>query len=386
MTTRKPGSRGRRGTGTMRQRKDGRWEARIWVRGPGGSWARRSYVGSNKEDVGRRLRAALAQRDGGNLPAASRRLTLGAFVADWLPGIEATVRPRTFVAYKQLVRDHILPTLGAVALVRLGPEHVQLLHARMLRSGSSPKTAANAGGLLHSVLETAVRYRYIPHNPAALVRPPRHARKEMKVLSADQVRHLVENAEAAGDPLAPLWALALGTGARQGELLGLRWGDLDAKRRTLHIQRSLIYVKGGRDVLAEPKTTASNRTIHVSPALVDRLVDHRKSEATAALLAGRSYDLANGFIFSRPNGSALSGNIVSKAWPRALRRAELPAVRFHDARHTVATILLQRGLSPRLVADLLGHSNISTTLGTYGHTTATQHEQAAAVLGEILEV
>lgn len=316
-------------------------------------------------------------------PAATRRLTLATFIADWLEGVEATVRPRTFISYVQLCRDHIVPVVGAVPLAKVGPEHVMRLHAAIRAKGRSVKTVANAGGVLHSILQTAVRYRYIPHNPASLVRPPHHSRKEMRVLTAAQSRELVEHAEAVNDPLAPLWALALGTGARQGELLGLRWVDLDVGKQLLHIRRSLIYVKGGGDHVAEPKTPRSSRTIHLAPSLVARLAAHRKSEAEAALASGRPYDLA-GFIFSRPDGRPLSGNIVGKAWPRALRRAGLPAVRFHDARHSVATQLLERGMSPRLVADLLGHSNIATTLGTYGHSTASQHELAAAIMGEIL--
>jgi len=376
--------RARRGTGNLYQRRDGRWEGRLWVRGPGGSWTRRSYVGADKEDVARRLRAALVQRDGGSLPAATGRTTLRDFIDSWLPGIESTVRPRTFVSYTQLLRDHIVPELGTVSLKKLGPQHVTRLHARMKDKGRSAKTIANASAVLHLALETAVSWRLIPYNPASLVHPPRRARPEMKVLTAQQARHMVDAADVRNDPLATLWALALGTGARQGELLALRWGDLDTDHGRLHIQRSLIYVKGELNVTAEPKTRSSSRTIHLSDGLVARLLTHRKAEAEAALRAGRSYDLA-GFIFSRADGMPLSNNIVSKAWRRAVVAAGLPPVRFHDARHSVATILLERGESARLVADLLGHSNVTTTLQTYAHSTPTQHQRAAAILGEILQ-
>jgi integrase len=220
-------------------------------------------------------------------------------------------------------------------------------------------------------------------NAASLVDLPRHARREMKTLNAEQARALIESSDAATDSLTALWALALGTGARQGELLGLMWSDLDARLGQLHIQRSLIYVKGGGDYLVEPKTRSSRRTIHLAPALVERLQAHRKASAEAALREGRPYDL-NGHIFQRVDGRPLSQNIVTKAWRAALLRAELPAVRFHDARHSAATILLERGMSARMVADLLGHANVTTTLNLYAHSTPTQHQQAAAILGEFL--
>jgi|SRR6266550_5863126 len=179
-------------------------------------------------------------------------------------------------------------------------------------------------------------------------------------------RALIESSDAATDSVMPLWALALGTGARQGELLGLLWSDLDTRLGQLHIQRSLIYVKGGGDLLVEPKTRSSRRTIHLAPALVERLQAHRKASAEAAFREGRSYNLS-GHIFQRVDGRPLSQNIVTKAWRAALLRAALPAVRFNDARHSAATILLERGMSARMVADLLGHSNVTTTLNLYAH-------------------
>jgi integrase len=378
-----PPARSRRGAGQLRRRSDGRWEARIWVRGRGGIWERRSYYGRTRDDVDRQLHAALVERADGTVPAATGKLTVGAFVATWLANKEVKVRPRTWISYRQLCRDHIVPVLGGIRLNKLGPDDVERLYASMLKKGSSPKTVRNAGGVLHSVLETAVKYRYLRANVAAVVELPRHSRPTINTLDERQVRTLVEAADAAGDPHATLWALALGTGARQGELLGLLWPDLDDRRGLLHIERSLIYVAGEGDHTAETKTKSSNRTIHIAPALVDRLLAYRAASAQSALREGRSYNLT-GPIFQRPDGRPLSQNIVVKKWHAALFRAGLPAVRFHDARHSVATILLQRGMSARAVADQLGHSNITTTLNVYAHSTPTQHEQAAAILGEFL--
>jgi integrase len=286
------------------------------------------------------------------------------------------------MAYRQLIRDHLAPALGHVTLARLRPEQVQGLHVAMLESGRSPKTISNAHGVLHAALQQAVRWRLIQTNVAGLVRPPRRPRPEMHVLSPEQVRQLLDGADEARDPHAVLWALALGTGLRQGELLGLAWPDLDLERGLLHVRRSLTHLPAG-DVLGEPKSASSRRSVRLGPGLVERLASHRRSGAEAALREGRSYDL-NGSVFRRTDGRPLSASIVLKAWHRALERAGLPMVRFHDARHSVATTLLARGLSARLVADVLGHANVSTTLAVYAHSTAAQHDQAAAILGEAL--
>ncbi len=379
MTTSK---RGRRGTGSLRQRNDGRWEARLWVRGPGGSWRQQTIRGKTREQTSSRLRQALVHRDGGTLPTTTGRLTTGAFLGEWITGIESTLRPRTAMAYRQVIRDHLVPGLGHVLLARLRPEQIQVLHASMLAKGRSAKTIANTHGVLHAALQQAVRWRLIPTNVAGLVRPPHRARPEMHVLSPEQVHALIEAADTAQDPHAVLWALALGTGLRQGELLGLAWPDADLEHGLLHVRRSLTHLPDG-DVLGEPKSASSRRSVRLGPALVDRLASHRGSGAEAALREGRSYDLA-GPVFRRADGRPLSASIVLKAWHHALERAGLPLVRFHDARHSVATTLLARGLSARLVADVLGHANVSTTLAVYAHSTAAQHDQAAAILGEAL--
>ena len=383
MTPAKSNKRARRGTGSVRQREDGRWEARLWVQGPGGIPRQRSIRASTRAQVEARLNAVIAKRNAGTLESsAGRGVTLGGFLEEWIIGIEPTLRPRTALAYRQAIRDHLTPALGRIPLTRLRPEQLQALHAAMLKLGRSPKTIANVHGVLHAALQQAVRWRLIPTNVAGLVRPPRRSRPEMHVLSPDQVRALLEAADSAADPLDSLWALALGTGLREGELLGLNWPDVDLKTGLLHVRRSLIHLPDG-DVLAEPKTASSRRSVRLGPALVDRLTSHRAEEAETALREGRSYDLT-GPVFRRADGRRLSASMVLKGWHQALTRADLPLIRFHDARHSVATTLLARGLSPRLVADVLGHSNVSTTLGVYAHTTAGQHEQAAAILGEVL--
>jgi len=370
------------GEGTIRSkpRADGRWEAR-YTADVDGVWKRRSVFGRTKAETSRKLRAALSARDAGANPTATKE-TVAGFLASWLKGAESTLRPRTAMAYRQVVRDHLIPGLGHVLLARLRPEQVQAMHAAMLTKGRSPKTIANTHGVLHAALQQAVRWRLIPANVAGLVRPPRRPRPEMHVLAPEQVRALLDAADAAQDQHAALWALALATGLRQGELLGLSWPDVELARGLLHVRRSLTHLPSG-DVFGEPKSASSRRSVRLGAGIVDRLARHRAKEAETALREGRSYDLA-GPVFRRADGRPLSASIVLKAWHRALERSGLPLLRFHDARHSVATTLLARGLSPRLVADVLGHANVSTTLAVYAHSTASQHDQAAAILGEAI--
>ena len=189
-------------------------------------------------------------------------------------------------------------------------------------------------------------------------------------------------ADAAADPYTALWALACGTGMRQGEILGLRWPDIDIDHARLTVKHSLIRLS--KEVrLVEPKTESSKRVVRLDPKLVARLVSHRKAEVESALESGRSYDLKS-YVFRRKDGQPVSAAMVLKAWHHALRRAELPIMPFHSARHSVATTLIARTGNPKMAADVLGHSDVATTLRMYAHTTPRQHEQAAAILGEAL--
>jgi integrase len=371
------------GEGSVRskRRSDGRWEARYTAM-VDGAWKRRSVFGRTREEVGKKLRDALKARDDGTTPTAGGKLTIGHFLDDWIVGVEATLKPRTAAGYRQLIRDHLKPALGGVVLARLRPEQVQKMYGDMLRRGSSPKTISNVAGVLHVSLQQALRWRLINSNVASLVHAPRREKPTYQVLNGAEVRQLLAAADGAADPLAPMWALALGTGMRQGEILGLRWAEVDVDRALLAVAHSLVHIKGAF-ILAEPKTASSRRMIHLSAPLVDRLASHRRGAAEAALASGRSYDLAS-FVFRRTDGRPLSGSIVLKAWHRALKRAGLPVMRFHDARHSVATTLMDRTRNARTVADVLGHADVSTTLRMYAHTTSTQHVEAAAILGEAL--
>src|SRR5206468_4712119 len=207
--------------------------------------------------------------------------------------------------------------------------------------GKTPKTVANVHRVMHRALNQAQRWRLATANVADLVDPPRQRRPEMKALSPEQARQVLKAAH--GDDLEALWVVALTTGLRQGELLALRWPDVDLDRGSLRVVASLIRIVGLEPQLAEPKSRRSRRQVELSAGAVDAL---RRRRADAPSI---------GFVFARPDGRPLSVTTTWKRWRRLLERAKVPAMPFHSARHSAASLLLSRGVHPKIVSEMLGH-------------------------------
>jgi integrase len=203
----------------------------------------------------------------------------------------------------------------------------------------------------------------------------------MRALTPEQARQVLSAAE--GDLLEAIYMLAITTGIRQGELLALRWPDIDLERGTVRVVATLEQRRGQEPVLAQPKTARSRRQVRIGSAAVEALRRHRAAAIETALAGGQPYDL-DGFVFRRLDGKPLSMSIVLKAWVRLNACAGVPRVRFHDLRHTAATLLLSRGVHPKIVSELLGHATIAITLDLYSHVTPTMQAEAAAVMDELL--
>lgn len=358
------------GEGSVRTkpRADGRWEGRYHIE-VGGLWKRMSVFGRTKAETAKKLRDALSARDAGAHPAPAKE-TVAIFLDSWLEGTQSSLRPRMFASYRQIVRDHLKPALGRVPLARLQPQQVNLLYAQLLQAGRAPKTVRNVHVTLHRALAQAHRWRLVTTNVADLVDPPRVSRPEMKALSPEQARQVLD--AARGDDLFALWTLALTTGLRQGELLALRWPDVDLDQRSLRVVASLIRVVGQEPQLAEPKSRRSRRQVELSAAAVDALRKHRTKAPSI------------GFVFARPDGRPLSVTTTWKRWRALLDRAKVPAMPFHSARHSAATLLLSRGVHPKIVSEMLGHSTVAITLDVYSHVTPAMHREAARVMDELL--
>jgi integrase len=370
------GKRRGHGEGSIFKRKDGRWAAAISL--PSG---RRKYLyAKTRQEVARKLTQALrAVQDG--IPLPPERQSLGSYLREWLESVGPSLRPRTWERYEQYVRLHIVPHLGRIALARLTPAHLQRLYAQKLEAGLSPTTVAHLHAVLHRALAQAERWGLVARNVAALVTPPRPARREMKALSPEEARRFLEAAQ--GERLHAFYVLALTTGMRLGELLALRWRDVDLERGVLQVRATLQRTRDGY-TFAEPKTERSRRQVVLSPLAAEALRAHRLRLLEERLRLGEAWE-DHDLVFPNEVGRPLDpANVTHRSFQRILRRAGLPHIRFHDLRHTTATLLLGQGVHPKVVADMLGHSTISITLDLYSHSTPALHRQAALALEALL--
>ncbi len=362
-------SRRANGEGSIYQRKtDGRWAGSI-SRGDG---SRKHFLGHTREEVARKLNAALAEMQKG-VPQVSTNQTLGQYLDYWLASVNGTVRVRTFESYDLNIR-RLKPLLGKMRMSMLNPPAVERAYGLLIASGLSKRSVVQAHTVLHTALKKAVKWGLLGVNPTEAVDVPRAERNEMKTLTEDEVRRLF--IATAGEPLHALWVLLGTTGLRIGEALGLKWEDIDLEAGRLTVKRALQRQHGNGLVLVEPKTAKSRRTVYFPEGTVDALKEHRRRQVECRLRIG-PYWQEHGLLFCREDGMPLDPSGQPAKLHLALRRAGLPRVRIHDLRHTAATLHLARGENPKVVQELLGHSNIATTMDIYSHVTPVMHEAAA---------
>jgi integrase len=367
------------GEGSIYRRKDGRWVGQYSVYTATGPKYRYLY-GKTRAAVAEKLTKAMADRNGGLIFDAGN-LTVGEYLDSWLSdSVRGTVRPSTFERHEGIIRLHIKPSLGRVGLKKLTPAHVRGLHREKLDTGLSPATVRKIHSTLHKALTQAVADGLIPRN-AADVKAPRPAPEEMQPLSEAEARAFLD--AARGDRFEPLYVLAISTGLRRGELLGLRWKDVDLERGTLRVGRALVR-EGGRYTLGETKTRRGRRQINLTPRTVNALRVHRKKQLEEKMRRADLYK-DHGLIFASGVGTLVHPeNMVKRSFKPLLERSGLPKIRFHDLRHTCATLLLGRGVHPKLVQELLGHATIAMTLDTYSHYLPSMGDQAAGAMGDAL--
>lgn len=315
------------------------------------------------------------------------RLTVAEYLERWLADYaKPNVAPKTFERYEGIVRNHLVPALGSVPLAKLQPLHIQEYYSRALQSGRrdrrpgnlSPTTVLHHHRLLREALGQAVRWQVIPRNPADAVEPPRPAAKELRVLTAEQVDRLLEVAK--GTPLSMAILLAVATGMRRGEILALRWQDVDLEAGTISVRRALEQTRAGLR-FKEPKTAGSRRVVVLPTFAVEVLRRHRVVQAEQRLRAGPAWE-DHDLVVTTPTGRPLVNNL-RRDFRTLLARAGLPPVRFHDLRHSHATWLLAQGVHPKIVSERLGHSQVGITLNIYSHVLPAMQREAAEKLDRL---
>ena len=369
-----------RNEGTIRKRADGRWEGRINLGWVDGKRVRKSVYAASREEAAQLLSEFSTQRDQG-LPVPHGHDTVADFLMRWLEQVRPSVRPRTWEMYELYIRKHAIPGLKSLRLSALRPEHVRKLLAAKLKAGASPRSVTHLRTVLHTALQQAVDDKLLAWNPvsSAVKRP---AAKDYKYthLEIAEARAFLEAAK--GSRFEAAFTVALSLGLRRGEIMGLRWSDIDLDSQTLRVEQTIAHLhakvagKAGYYV-GEPKTKRSRRTLALPDALIPMLRRQRVQQAETRLASGTSWQ-DRGLVFTNRNGGPVDPGAMHEDFKVVLRRAGLPNMRLHDLRHSAASLLLAQGVALRTIMELLGHSTIALTANTYGHSSREMVADAAA--------
>jgi integrase len=364
------------GEGSLGRRPNGTWAAAVSL--PDGR--RKFLYGKTREEARRKLSRTLHAIEVGSLTDA-RGITVGEFLDQWLTEVVApNVRPWTYKGYEVHVRLHLKPAIGHIPLAKLTPLHVQQLLNAKKTAGLSAKSIRYIRGTLRTALNQAVRWELLSRNPASLVDGPRVAHYEISPFTPEEARTFL--VAMKGDRREALYSVALTIGLRQGEALGLCWKEVDLEMGYLRVSKQLQRFEG-ETRLVEPKTARSRRTLALPASIVRSLREHRARQLEERAAAGDKW-IETDLVFTTTTGRPVDATRISKDFHRHLDRAGLAQRRFHDLRHSCATLLLVQGVSPRVVMEVLGHSQIALTMNTYTHVIPELRRQAADRMDELL--
>jgi len=371
------------GESSIYKDENGRWHGYVSMgRKEHGARDRRHVSGAKRAAVVAKVRELERKRDAGTAGAAGKAPTVGQWLEHWLDVIAARkVRPSTLVRYRQLVVNQLLPGIGHHRLDRLQPEHVEKLYGDLQAAALSPASVLQAHRVLSRALKVAMQRDKLARNVCTLVDAPSVEREEVRPLSGQDARRVLEAAH--GRRNAARWSVALALGLRQGEALGLTWDAVDLDAGTLTVRQALQRQPGKGLVMVQPKSRAGRRTIALPSPLRDALRAHRTAQLAERIVAGSEWQNQD-LVFCQENGRPIDPRSDHRAWRALLADAKVSQARLHDARHTAATLLLQQGVPARVAMEMLGHSQISLTLGTYSHVAPELAEDAARRMGEAL--
>jgi len=318
------------------------------------------------------------------------KLTLAQYLEQWLKDYaETNTAPRTYERYCELMRLHIIPALGSIPLTSLQPHHIQAYYGRALKTGRrdgkgglSAQTVHHIHRILFAALRYAAKHNIVGRNVAEAVDPPRPNFREMTVADNEGVNRLLEAVKDTH--YYPIFFTAAYTGLRRSELLGLPWGNVDLDMATLSVTDTIHYMKDGRVIIRQPKSRYSRRNIALSPVLAIMLREHKAKQTEAKKALGSNLQDSD-LVFSHPDGTPIRPDTVTRAFKLYAERVGLPTGRFHDLRHSHASLLLKQGVHPKIVSERLGHSGVAITLDTYSHVLPGLQEEAARRFDEVMQ-
>lgn len=372
------------GDGSIRKRKDGRWEGRYVVGHDPitGKMISRNVLGKTQAEVKEKLRAAIENSKRLDYTQTGK-YTVGQWMDEWFEAYaKVKVRPSSHQTYKGYIENHIKPNIGDIPIEKLTSLQLQKFYRLLLTEGRVPriesekqpkglsaKTVRNINQVISSAMDMAVRHKLILSNPTEGCELPKVEHREMKTLPAEQLGAFLREAKESG--VYELYYMDLATGLRRGELLGLKWEDIDLQNGIIHVRRQVARVDG--EVKEMPlKTKNSYRNISIS------------QDAVAMLTEMEAHQVSD-YVFPSSTGGPISPDSVNNMLHRVLKRAGLPSIRFHDLRHTFATLALQNGVDIKTVSGMLGHFSAGFTLDTYAHVTTSAQKEAAKTMGNVLK-
>ena len=393
------------GEGTLSRRKDKNgkttgWRAAVTVgHGADGTPDRRWISGKTQTEVQEKLRALQADVHTGMLADADN-LTVKAYMERWAEHKQRDgVKPNTVQSYRDTAKRYVVPHIGKVLLDKLRPLDVEHLLTKMNKDGKSAAMCAYTLRVLKMALRQGVRWQMLPRNVAEAIRPPKVERKELQVWTPGQVATFLDTTQA--HRMHAAFYLALMTGMRRGELMGLKWEDVDFERSRLTVRNNLVEIQGEgvpgkkrkgvatvssrKAILSTPKTKNSRRTITLSAGTLSKLKEHRARQSVERTVAAEAWQ-DFGFVFANELGVPTNPDALSGWYQKLMKKSGVTRIRFHDMRHTAASLMILRGVPPKTVSERLGHADVAFTLRTYTHLYDEQREEAAFDISDFFPV
>ena len=372
------------GEGSIRRRKDGRWEGRYTagIDPETGKQIFKNVLGKTQAEVKEKLKQALEVQQKLDFTKQGK-YTVAQWMEEWFENVcKLKVRPSSHQTYQGYIDNHITPNIGKIPLEKLRTMDLQRLYRKLMNQGRverieavhqpkglSAKTVRNINQVISSAMDFAVAQKIIMENPCHAVALPKVEHREMHTIPAEQLQAFLTEAKATG--VYEMYYIELATGLRRGELLGLKWEDIDLATGIIRVHRQIARING--EIVEAPlKTKNSYRVVSISPQAVEILREQKRKTKDE-------------YIFPSPNGGPISPDSVNNMLKRVLERAGIPKVRFHDLRHTFATLALQNGVDIKTVSGMLGHFSAGFTLDTYAHVTTAAQKEAAEIMGNVLK-